>query len=108
LYTTRNGSPEEQFGINASYQITPKFGINAGVVWYSEIDVTRVAAFHIPETTVVNAGMTWDAAGWRVQLNTANLLDERYFRPRNGDTQYTIMSAMPGRSWVVTLKHDFM
>jgi hypothetical protein len=107
-YTKRNGSPEDQFGVNASYQITPKFGLNAGVVWYSEIDVTRVAAFRIPETTVVNAGVTWDAAGWRVQINASNLLDERYFRPRNGDSQYTIMSAMPGRSWVVTLKHDFL
>lgn len=107
-YTRRNGSPETQFGLNASYQVTPKFGINGGVLWYSEIDVTRVGAIRLPDVTILNAGITWDAGDWRIQLNGQNLTDERYFRPRNGDSNYNLMSSMPGRSWVLTLKHDFL
>jgi len=107
-YTRRNGSPEKQFGVNASYQITPKLGINGGLLYYSEIDVTRIGAITLPDVTILNAGITWDAADWRIQLNAQNVTDEKYFRPRNGDTNYNLMSSMPGRSWVLTLKHDFL
>jgi outer membrane receptor protein involved in Fe transport len=107
-FNTRNGAPEEQYGINASWQITPKLGFNAGVTHYSESVATRVAAIKLPATTLLNAGMTWDTGSWRFQVNASNVTDERYFRPRNGDTQYIIMSSMPGRSYAFTIKHDFM
>jgi outer membrane receptor protein involved in Fe transport len=106
-YLRRNGNPEEQFGVNASYQVTEKFGFNGGVTWFSEIPVTRVAYLTIPEITTFNLGMTWDAADWRLQLNGSNLTDEMGLRPRNGDGTALLMNAVPGRSWAFTVKHDF-
>ena len=106
-YLRRNGNPEEQFGVNASYQVTERFGFNGGVTWFSEIPVTRVGYITVPEVTTLNLGMTWDVADWRLQLNGANLTDEMYLRPRNGDSTALLMNAMPGRSWAMTVKHDF-
>ena len=103
----RNGNPEEQFGVNASYQVTEKFGFNGGITWFSEIPVTRVGYVTVPEVTTLNMGMTWDAADWRFQVNGSNLTDEIYLRPRNGDNTALLMNAMPGRSWALTVKHDF-
>jgi outer membrane receptor protein involved in Fe transport len=87
--------------------VTEKFGFNGGVTWFSEIPVTRVGIVSVPEVTTLNLGMTWDTADWRFQVNGSNLTDERYFRPRNGDGTYALMSSMPGRSWALTVKHDF-
>jgi hypothetical protein len=106
-YLRRNGNPEEQFGVNASYQVTQKLGFNGGVTWFSEIPVTRVGYITVPEVTTLNLGMTWDVADWRLQINGANLTDEMYLRPRNGDGTALLMNAMPGRSWAMTVKHDF-
>jgi hypothetical protein len=106
-YLRRNGNPEQQFGVNASYQVTEKFGFNGGVVWFSEIPVTRVAYLTIPEITTLSLGMTWDAADWRLQLNGSNLTDEMALRPRTGDGTALLMNATPGRSWAFTVKHDF-
>jgi iron complex outermembrane receptor protein len=106
-YLRRNGNPEEQFGANASYQITEKFGFNGGFTWFSEIPVTRVGIVTVPEQTILNLGMTWETLDWRFQLNGFNVTDERYFRARNGDGTAQIMSSMPGRSYALTVKHDF-
>lgn len=106
-YLRRNGNPEKQFGMNASYQVTERFGFNGGVTWFSEIPVTRVGWVTVPEVTTLNLGFTYDVADWRFQLNGSNLTDEQYFRPRNGDGTYLLMSSMPGRMWVATVKRDF-
>jgi len=103
----RNGNPEEQFGVNASYQVTEKFGFNGGVVWFSEIPVTRVGYLTIPEITTVSLGATWDVADWRLQVNGSNMTDEMGLRPRNGDGTAMLMSVVPGRSYAFTVKHDF-
>jgi outer membrane receptor protein involved in Fe transport len=43
-----------------------------------------------------------------VKYDVLNLLDERYFRPRTGDTLGDpLVSAMPGRRWQVTLRMRF-
>ena len=106
-YTRRNGNPEEQFGMNASYQVTQKFGFNGGIAWFSEIPVTRVGFITVPEVTTLNMGMTYDTESWRFQINGSNLTDEIYLRPRNGDGTAMLMNTMPGRSWALTFKHDF-
>ena len=106
-FLRRNGNPEEQFGANASYQITQKFGFNGGFTWFSEMPITRVGIVTIPAQTILNLGMTWDAEDWRFQINGFNMTDERYFRARNGDGTAQIMSSMPGRSYTLTMKHDF-
>ena len=57
-YLRRNGNPEEQFGVNASYQVTEKFGFNGGITWFSEIPVTRVGYLTVPEVSTLSLGMT--------------------------------------------------
>jgi hypothetical protein len=106
-YLRRNGNPEEQFGVNASYQVTPSFGFNGGITWFSEIPVTRVGYLTIPEITTLSLGMTWDVADWRLQLNGSNMTDEMGLRPRNGDGTALLMNTVAGRSYAFTVKHDF-
>jgi outer membrane receptor protein involved in Fe transport len=106
-YLTKNGNPETQFGLNASYQITRKFGVNIGANRFSSIPVTRISAMQIPAANLLNVGATWEGDGWKLQFNGNNILDERYYRPRNGDTVAGLVSSMPGRGWTLALKHDF-
>lgn len=106
-YTTRNGNPETQVGLNASWQVTDRFGMNIGANWFSETPVTRVETITLPESTVVNAGLTWKMSEWSVMLSGTNLFDERYYRSRNGDTRTLLLSSMPGRGWALTVKHEF-
>ncbi len=107
-YLTKNGNPETQLGLNASWQITKSIGVNVGGNWFDEIPVTRITTVTAPEALVANAGVTWSGqGGWYVQLSGTNLTDERYYRPRNGDTVAGLMSSMPGRGWALTVKHDF-
>lgn len=106
-YMTRNGNPETQAGLNASWQVTSKVGVNVGANWFSETPVTRIQTITLPETTVANAGLTWTSGIWSVQLSGTNLTDERYYRSRNGDTRTLLLSSMPGRAWSLTVKHEF-
>jgi outer membrane receptor protein involved in Fe transport len=106
-YLTKNGNPETQFGLNASYQLTKRVGINMGANLFSEIPVTRITTLKIPEAFVMNVGAVWSGDSWKLQFNGNNILDERYYRPRNGDTVSGLVSSMPGRGWTVTIKHDF-
>lgn len=106
-YLRRNGNPEKQYGLNASWQISKNFGINAGLNHFSEIPATRIETITLPASTIVNAGISWTHGNWNLQAAGTNLADERYYRPRNGDTVAGLMSSMPGRGWTVTFKHDF-
>jgi iron complex outermembrane recepter protein len=106
-YLRKNGNPEKQYGLNASWQITKNIGVNAGMNYFSEIPVTRIDTITLPAAKIVNAGLSWTSATWQVQFAGTNLADERYYRPRNGDTVAGLMSSMPGRGWSITVKHDF-
>jgi outer membrane receptor protein involved in Fe transport len=82
-------------------------GVNLGANWFSEIPVTRIDAMDVPSAFILNVGAVWQADSWKLQFNGNNILDERYYRPRNGDTVAGLVSSMPGRGWTLTLKHDF-
>jgi outer membrane receptor protein involved in Fe transport len=106
-YMTKNGNPQNQFGLNASYQITRNLGVTIGANRFSAIPVTRISTMQIPAANILNIGATWQGDGWKLQFNGNNILDERYYRPRNGDTVAGLVSSMPGRGWTLGLKHDF-
>ena len=106
-YLKKNGNPVTQLGLNASYQITRRFGLNIGANRFSSIPVTRIGTMQIPAAKLLNIGATWEGNGWKLQFNGNNILDERYYRPRNGDTVAGLVSSMPGRGWTLGLKHDF-
>jgi iron complex outermembrane recepter protein len=106
-YLKKNGNPVEQAGLNANYQLTKKLSINMGANWFSDIPVTRITTMTVPEAVIVNLGAVWQTGNWKFQFNGNNILDERYYRPRNGDTVAGLVSSMPGRGWTVTVKHDF-
>lgn len=80
--------------------------MNIGANWFDEIPVTRISTVTAPEALVANAGISWTGDNWYVQLSGTNLADERYYRPRNGDTVAGLMSSMPGRGWTLTVKHE--
>jgi outer membrane receptor protein involved in Fe transport len=106
-YLTRNGNPQDQLGLNSSYQAGKHLAFNLGANWFSRIPVTRVTALMLPSAFVLNTGATWDYNNWHVQLNVNNALDERYFLARNGDTVSQLVSVLPGRNWTATIKHEF-
>jgi outer membrane receptor protein involved in Fe transport len=87
--------------------VTKRLGLNMGANLFSDIPVTRIETMKIPEAFILNIGAVWQAASWKLQFNGNNILDERYYRPRNGDTVAGLVSSMPGRGWTLTLKHDF-
>ncbi len=106
-YLTVNGSPETQIGFNGSYQFSPIFGVNGGGMWLEETNATRLGHIKVPSVFTAYLGVALDLSSWRFQFNVKNLFDERYFRPRNGDTVPDLMSSMQGRSWAITANYSF-
>jgi outer membrane receptor protein involved in Fe transport len=107
-YRTRQGNPETQFGLNATYQLDNGLGFTLSANRFSKVHSGRLQLVELPETEVVNLGVFWEQDNWRVKLDVFNATDERYFRARSGDTLGdALVSAMPERRWQLTLTSDF-
>jgi outer membrane receptor protein involved in Fe transport len=62
----------------------------------------------LPSAYVVNVGLFWRFRKLQLKYDILNVLDERYFRARTGDTLGdSLVSAMPGRRWQLTLRASF-
>jgi outer membrane receptor protein involved in Fe transport len=107
-YQYRSGSPETQAGLSANYQMDNGLGFTFSGNWFSKVCTGRLCWTEIPETYVLNAGAFWDFRSWSAKLDIYNLLNERYFKPRTGDTLGDVLAqAMPDRRWQVTAKYKF-
>jgi outer membrane receptor protein involved in Fe transport len=106
-YMDFNGKPSVQVGLNGNYQITPRFSVNIGAQYYSKVDVTRIGTLTLPSGKQFNAGVAWNQNNWLIQLSGSNLTDEVLYKARNGDTVSGLLSALPDRTWQLTVKHDF-
>ena len=107
-YRTRQGNPETQFGLNATYQLDNGLGFTLSANRFSKVHSGRLQLVELPETEVVNLGVFWEQDTWRIKLDVFNATNERYFRARSGDTLGdALVSAMPERRWQLTLTSDF-
>jgi outer membrane receptor protein involved in Fe transport len=106
-YAEKQGNPDTQAGVSAQYQLNESLGFTLSANYFSSVHTGRLRQVRLPSSQVYNAGIHVDRGKWHWKLDLGNLLDERYFRPRTGENLgETLVSAMPGRSWLVTLRLD--
>ncbi len=107
-YREKQGNPNMQIGINASYDLPVGFGITLGGTYFSDTCSGRLCIVVLPESYVFNAGMQWIRSGWGLKFDVFNVFDERYFRARTGDTLGDVLAqAMPDRHWQVSIRKSF-
>jgi iron complex outermembrane receptor protein len=104
-YSKKQGNPDTQFGLNSSFQWSNGIGVTVSGNYFSETCTGRLCTVRLPESYVLNAGTWLDKGPWTFKLDVSNLLDERYFRARTGDTLGNVLAqAMPDRRWQFTIK----
>lgn len=107
-YDKKQGSPEKQLGISASYQWPSGLGVTASGNYLSSTCSGRLCTVVLPESYVANAGVFLDAGDWTFKLDVSNLFNERYFRARTGDTLGNpLAQVMPDRRYQLTAKLRF-
>jgi len=107
-YEVKQGNPETQYGLNATYRASPALSFTVSGNHFSSTYSGRLKTVELPASTTMNAGVAYDMNMWQFKLDVRNLTDERYFRARSGDTLGEIfVQAMPGRVWVATARADF-
>jgi iron complex outermembrane recepter protein len=107
-YEDKQGNPETQLGILAQYELRNGLGFTLSGNYFSSAYAGRLKLVELPAADVYNVGVVWRHGDWHVKYDVLNVLDERYFRPRTGDTLGDpLVSAMPGRRWQITLRMRF-
>jgi iron complex outermembrane recepter protein len=107
-YAKKQGNPDTQFGLSSSFQLNNGLGFTLSGNYFATTCTGRLCTVRLPESYVFNAGVLLDTGRWHFKLDVSNLLDERYFRSRTGDTLGNVLAqAMPDRRWQLTVKTTF-
>jgi iron complex outermembrane receptor protein len=107
-YEEKQGNPNIQVGLNTTYQLTNGLGFTLSSSYVSSVHSGRLKLVELPEAYVVDAGIFLQLEDWRVKLDVGNVLNERYFRARTGDTLGdTHVQAMPERHWQMAVRYVF-
>lgn len=107
-YDTKQGNPQRQYGLNATYSFANGLGFTLSGNRFSEVYSGRLKTVLLPEVSVMDLGLFYDTDTWYFKLDVGNVFDEQYFRARTGDTLGEVLGqAMPGRTWRTTLKFMF-
>jgi len=106
-YRDRTGDPEWQAGLNSTFRLNNGLGFLVSSNYFEGVWADRIKTIRLPKTLTVDAGFTYDSAKWHVKLSVYNLTDERYWQARSADTNPIIVTAKPGTTWELMLKHDF-
>jgi len=92
-----------------NYQMKNGLGFTFSGNRFSEVCTGRLCLTKLPAYNIANAGLFYDIKNWHAKLDIYNLFDERYFKPRTGDTLGDVLAqAMPDRRWQITVKVDFL
>jgi outer membrane receptor protein involved in Fe transport len=92
----------------AQYELAHGLGLALSGNFFSSVYAGRLKLVELPAARVFNLGLVWELKNWHVKYDVLNMFDERYFRPRTGDTLGDpLVSAMPGRRWQITLRMRF-
>jgi iron complex outermembrane recepter protein len=107
-YEEKQGNPETQIGMSAQYELGAGFGVTLNANYFSSVYAGRLRLVELPEARVFNAGVYWTRHNVQMKYDVLNVLDERYFRARTGDTLADVLvSPMPGRQWQFTVRMRF-
>ena len=105
---SKQGNPQTQIGFSTSFELDRGLGFTLSGNYFSEACTGRLCIVRLPESWPVNAGVYFDAGGWGIKLDVLNVLDERYFRARTGDTLGNVLAqALPDRHWQLTVRATF-
>lgn len=107
-YKLKGGNPKVQAAVTAGYTMRSGLGATLSSNYLSAVNTGRLGVVRLPENFIYNANIFYGFSRWSVKLDLFNVLDERYFKPRTGDTLGDALAqAMPGRRWQVTLRRNF-
>jgi len=107
-YAKKQGNPDTQFGLSSSFQLNNGLGFTLSGNYFAATCSGRLCTVRLPESYVINAGALLDTGRWTFKFDVSNLLDQRYFRSRTGDTLGNVLAqAMPDRRWQLTVKATF-
>lgn len=107
-YKYKQGNPATQAAITTGYTFDNGFGFTLSGNYFAETYTGRLKLVQLPAAYIYNAGVFWNFKKWSFKLDGFNILDERYFKPRTGDTLGDALAqAMPGLRWQLTAKYLF-
>ena len=102
------GIPENIYTLTATYDFQNGYAANVSVVDVDEVSSGFSGAVTLPAYTLVNAGLSYEADNWSVNLTVKNLTDERYFRANFPDLfgSQIVLPELP-RHWNATFGYKF-
>ena len=102
------GIPENIYTLTATYDFQNGYAANVSVVDVEEVASGFSASVMLPAYTLVNAGLSYEAENWTVNLTVKNLTDERYFRANFPDLfgSQVVLPELP-RHWNAKFTYKF-
>ncbi len=90
--------PENTFNIWSTYQLTPKFGIGAGLTYQDESFADNGNSVTLPSFTRIDAAAFYDISeNLRIQVNIENLTDTEYFPNAHTANNITVGAPLNAR-----------
>ena len=102
------GIPENTYGLTATYDFLNGYAASVSVVNADEVASGFSGAVTLPSYTLVNAGLSYQAEDWSVNLTVKNLTDEDYFRSNFPDLfgSQIVLPELP-RHWNAKFTYAF-
>jgi iron complex outermembrane receptor protein len=102
------GVPENIYSLTATYDFQNGYAGNISVVNADATTSGFSNAVELPAYTLVNAGVSYQAEDWSVNLTVKNLTDERYFRANFPDLfgSQIVLPELP-RHWNAKFTYKF-
>ncbi len=90
--------PENTFNLWSTYQITPKFGVGAGLTYQDESFADNGNNTTLPSFTRIDAAAFYDISdNLRIQVNIENLTDTEYFPNAHTANNITVGAPLNAR-----------
>ena len=108
LSAIKAGIPENTYGLTATYDFLNGYAASVSVVNADEVASGFSGAVTLPSYTLMNAGLSYQAENWSVNLTVKNLTDERYFRANFPDLfgSQIVLPELP-RHWNAKFTYSF-
>ncbi|KHT57774.1 TonB-dependent receptor [Alteromonas marina] len=102
------GIPENTYGLTATYDFLNGYAASVSVVNADEVASGFSGAVTLPSYTLVNAGLSYQAEDWSLNLTVKNLTDEDYFRSNFPDLfgSQIVLPELP-RHWNAKFTYSF-
>lgn len=108
LSAIKAGIPENTYGLTATYDFLNGYAASVSVVNADEVSSGFSGSVTLPSYTLVNAGASYQAEDWSVNLTVKNLTDEDYFRSNFPDLfgSQIVLPELP-RHWNAKFTYSF-